>query len=131
MFQDKIKREKPPYHDAPVSLSPVADVLDSEHPVNRLARYPARPASAIKHRTLDLASRPPINQSLDESVSSFSPRIEVMTELSAGENSTVETDKRDPFRFPPGPSKGRKRPLPALQVLDHRPPVTTARSPCR
>ena len=37
MFQDKIKREKPPHHDAPVSFSPVADVLDSKRPIDPLA----------------------------------------------------------------------------------------------
>ena len=62
----------------------------------------------------------------------FSPvRLEVMTELRPRENSTVETDKSNPFRFPSDPSKGRKRPLPALQVFDHLSPVTTARSLCR
>ncbi len=47
MFQDKIKREKPPPQNGNGSFPPVPDILDSERPVDRLARYPARPASAI------------------------------------------------------------------------------------
>ena len=54
-----------------------------------------------------------------------------MTELSPDKDAAVETDQGDPFRLPPGPAERRKRPLPALQMLDHRLPVTTARSPCR
>ena len=38
-----------------------------------------------------------------------------MTELSPDKDAGVETDKSDPFRFPSGPSKGRKRPLPAFK----------------
>ena len=48
MFQDKIKREKPPYDDAPVSFSPVADVLDSERPVDPLAGNSARLSAAVE-----------------------------------------------------------------------------------
>ena len=48
MFQDKIKREKPPHYDAPVSLSPVADVLNSKRPVDPLAGNPARLSAAVE-----------------------------------------------------------------------------------
>ena len=41
MFQDKIKREKPPHDDRHSRFPPVTDILDSERPVKRLARYPA------------------------------------------------------------------------------------------
>ena len=37
-----------------------------------------------------------------------------MTELPPAENTAMETDERDPFRLPSGPSKGRKRLFPAL-----------------
>ena len=47
MFQDKIKREKPPHHDRSSGLSPVADVLDSERPIERLPGNPTRPPAAI------------------------------------------------------------------------------------
>ncbi len=106
MFQDKIKREKPPHHNAPVSLSPVADVLDSERPINRLPGNPARSPASVKCHMIAFNSRPAFHQCPHNPEGRVAPGLEVMTKLSAGENSTVETDQGDPFRFPSGPSKG-------------------------
>ena len=56
MFQDKIKREKPSHHDAPVRFSPVADVLDSERPVDPLAGNPACLSTAVKGHITSLST---------------------------------------------------------------------------
>ena len=131
MFQDKIKREKPPHHDRRSRFPPVTDILDSERPIERLPGNPARSPAAVKCHMIAFYRFAPLKQCPHDPAGRAPVSLEVMTELSAGENAAVETDQGDPFRFPSGPSKGRKRPLPSLQMLDHRLPVTTARSPCR
>ena len=104
MFQDKIKREKPPHDDAPVSFSPVADVLDSQRPVDPLAGNSARLSAAVEGNYIGFDRRPLFDQCLDESRRRDPGRIEVMTELRPRENAAVETDQGNPFRLPPGPS---------------------------
>ena len=100
MFQDKIKREKPPHDDAPVSFSPVADVLDSKRPVDPLAGNSARLSAAVEGNYIGFDRRPLFDQCLHETQRRHSLGIEVMTELRPRENSTVETNKRKPFRLP-------------------------------
>ena len=104
MFQDKIKREKPPHHDAPVSFSPVADVLNSKRPVDPLAGNSARLSAAVEGNYIGFDRRPLFDQCLHETQRRHSLGIEVMTELRPRENSTVETDQGDPFRLPARPT---------------------------
>ena len=101
MFQDKIKREKPPYDDAPVSFSPVADVLDSERPVDPLAGNSARLSAAVEGNYIGFDSPLVVRSMPSRNGAPVIPvGIEVMTELRPRENSTVETNKRKPFRLP-------------------------------
>ena len=122
MFQDKIKREKPPHHDAPVSFSPVADVLNSKRPVDPLAGNPARLSAAVEGNYIGFDRRPLFDQCLHETQRRHSLGIEVMTELRPRENAAVETDNRNPFRLPSGPAERFQCSLPSAQVLDHGSP---------
>ena len=45
MLQHKIQRQKPPHDKRFADPSPVADVLDAQRPIDRVARYAARSSS--------------------------------------------------------------------------------------
>ena len=104
VFQDKIKREKPPHDDAPVSFSPVADVLNSKRPGRSPCRKFGTSFRAVEGNYIGFDRRPLFDQCLHETQRRHSLGIEVMTELRPRENSTVETNKRNPFRLPARPT---------------------------
>ena len=81
MFQNEIEREQPPNHDLAVRLSPVADMLDPQRPVDRLAGYPARLGSPGEHKGFVLHRLTPLHQCLDKAQRTLAIRIEVVTEL--------------------------------------------------
>ena len=62
MFQYEIERQEPPHHHRWAGRAPVADVLDPQRPVDRLARYPARLSSPIDYRRRTLDRRLAVKQ---------------------------------------------------------------------
>ena len=88
-----------------LALPPVADVLDPQRPVDRLARYPAGFPSPIDKRPIALDRRFALNQELDEPIGVFTIGIEVMAELRPREDAAVKTHERDPFRVGSGPAE--------------------------
>ena len=122
MFQDKIKRQEPPHQNRVPGLPPMPDILDTERPVDRHVRNPAQSSATGKHHRIPFDARPPRHQCPDNPESLFSIRVEVVTELRPDKNPAMETDKRDPFRFPARPAKRFQCSLSPAQVLDHGSP---------
>ena len=103
-----VKREKPPHDNQRGGFPPLADVLDSERPIDRLPpeiRHVRPPPLTNGHSlsTADLRS----TNALTNRDAVIRGRIEVMTELSPDKDAAMETDKRNPFRLPGDEERAR------------------------
>ena len=120
MFQNEIEREKPPHNNRLAGLSPVADVLNAQRPVDRVARYAACLSTAIHNRPLALDRLPSLHQCLHEAGRFPSVSVtKVMAELRPREDAAMQTDERDPFRVGSGPAERFQFAISSPQVLDH------------
>ena len=101
VFQNVVEREQPPKHGGIIRIPAVADVLNSQRPVNLFAGYSAGLCSTALVSQSVLYGQPAIHQVAHKTKRPLSIRqgIEEVTELSPREHAAMETDQGNPLRL--------------------------------
>ena len=102
----------------------MADVLDSEHPIDPPRRNSAEPEPGAVPRLLDRMFAAPPNEAVREGRIGPADEGEV---LGAEEHAAVQGDERQPLRFAAGPPMHHQSRRPVLEMSDHQSASRAAR----
>ena len=112
----EVEGEEPPEDDALGAVTPVADVLDSEGPVQAASEDVAQPGALPVCRVADARRPPRPRPAAHETMGGRAPHGDPVAVLGPREYAAVKTDESQPLRLGAGPAELHERLRPAGQV---------------